>query len=406
MRLSYMFLLLIALPVVATAQNDSIRVSGEIETVLDVMFFDKEHPFAPSDDERVKSEFYPILRPNMIIKPVEGVSAVVRAEGYSTDTAWNAFSGQLLEAYVGLYLSYWGRLDIGKKRVEWGRARLLNPINFFQKSINPMNPRSGVEGVPMASISYFSQYVTLEGVGTYDAIPKNWGAGARFSITRVIPETDISILSYWSDEKKLCMGASLDTTPLSGTGILDDLNMYLEYGVTQTTDLPIPQESNQMVELVEQPIKENIFEEGGYSSIIAGLRFSLPVLHTRLLSEFTWQDSGLTEDEINLLGESGLFAAYPSDTSQIARKSLLVGLWQDSFTSYFTHFTDTLGGGVTSIICLEDYSAILNISLESSFIQNFIFSVKSSVMMGKENQQLWTLSPMKWSLNFNARTAF
>ena len=75
----------------------------------------------------------------------------------------NSFSGwshstKVYEAFFSLKPSLFFRIDIGKKRMKWGKGYAWNPVAFIDRHKDPNDPELALEGFTLISVDYIRSF--------------------------------------------------------------------------------------------------------------------------------------------------------------------------------------------------------------------------------------------------------
>jgi len=282
-------------------------------------------------------------RPQLTLRPSSESLGVLRLDASLGGTELSDPSITVPEAYLVFEGSSGPRFELGKRRIVWGRAQLFNLSYFFESATNPADTTDDPQGIPLARLVLMSGNRSFEALATGGSGLADTGIGARCAIAKLLPETDASLVGYWSDARKLCLGLGVETSPLAQADFFSDLCLYFEGGLSQSAGLP--------------------------ARIAAGLRFTVPLIDAIAMGEFAYRSDGYSADNISTLEESGLIWSCPSNLVGLSRDCVLAGLYKEGLTAGVSSFTDSLSASATLLANPLDGSGMAMLSLSNSAIQ-------------------------------------
>jgi hypothetical protein len=308
-------------------------------------------------------------RPQLTLRPSSESLGVLRLDASLGGAELSDASITVPEAYLVFEGSSGPRFGLGKRRIVWGRTQLFNLSYFFESATNPADTNDDPEGIPLARLVLMSGNLSVEALVTGGSGLADTGIGARCAIAKLLPETDASLVGYWSDSRKLCLGLGVETSPLAQADFLSDLCLYFEGGLSQTAGLPELVEAGSSASLSNRETEYGLLSGDAYARIAAGLRFTVPLIDAIAMGEFAYRSDGYTADEISTLEESGLIWSCPSNLVGLSRDCVLAGLYKEGLTVGVSSFTDSLSASATLLANPLDGSGMAMLSLSSSAIQ-------------------------------------
>jgi hypothetical protein len=257
--------------------------------------------------------------------------------------------------------------------------------------------------MPSAELELFTEYFSLnQVVVVYDNLAY-FGYGTKLS-TYIIPQTDVNLIYYYSENQEINLGFSLDTTPFSGIDYIDDLAFHGEFGFSQTSDvlLASTNEDTGFPELEQRPTRPEF-----YKNLVAGLRYTLPLIDTMLIAEYYYKDDGYQEQDVEDLVDSGLIydPLLFLEPGNIFRHNIFISLYKLQLTDHLWAFTDTLALQGLMLINPVDQSFFIKGRIESSLVQNTVMGLEMGYYHGKENTE-YKLVPFDYYVGFTAQIGF
>ena len=122
-----------------------------------------------------------------------------------TFSGWS-HNTSLYEAFLSIKPSHSFNLDIGKRRLKWGKGYAWNPVAFFDRTKNPNDPELALEGFVVISMEYIKSFqgklrtITITPVlmPVYDNINSEFGEQNRLNfggkVYLLLYDTDIDIM--------------------------------------------------------------------------------------------------------------------------------------------------------------------------------------------------------------------
>jgi hypothetical protein len=192
--------------------------------------------------------------------------------GWSNNTS-------LYEAFLSVKPSPSFNLDIGKKRLKWGKGYAWNPVAFIDRPKNPNDPELALEGFTVVSLEYIKSFQ---------------GKLKTIAITPVLMPVCDNFNSSFGEKKKLNFGGKIyflfcdtdiDIMFLSGGSVPARFGMDFSRNLTSNIEIH--------GELAYIPA----YSKKDPTSFLLGARF-LTAANTTFFLEYYKNGSGLTYEEM------------------------------------------------------------------------------------------------------------
>jgi hypothetical protein len=205
--------------------------------------------------------------------------------GWSHDTTF-------FEAVFSLKPALSVHLDLGKKRMKWGKGYAWNPAAFLDRPKNPNDPELALEGVVVLSLDYIKSFagklktITLTPVllPIYDRVNSDLGG--------------LKTLNFGGKIYMLFYDTDIDLMFLAGRGLPDRLGMDLSRNITPNFEVHgelayIPDYRKTVID------PEGAVEEKRYASLsyLLGLRW-LTRTNTTVIAEYFRNGNGYSSGEM------------------------------------------------------------------------------------------------------------
>jgi hypothetical protein len=198
----------------------------------------------------------------------------------------------LYEALLSLRTSLSFHLDVGKKRMKWGKGYAWNPAAFFDRPKNPNDPELALEGMVVLSLDYIKSFagalktLTLTPVvlPVYDHINDDMG--------------ELKTVNFGGKFYLLLYDTDIDLMFLAGKGVAD------RYGLDFSRNLVSNLEIHGEVAHIPDYTKNVLGRDGATSqqtyastNFLLGVRYLTPTNLT-VIFEYYRNGSGYTSQEI------------------------------------------------------------------------------------------------------------
>ncbi len=289
----------------------------------------------------------------------------------------------LYEAFLSVKPSHSFSLDIGKKRLKWGKGYAWNPVAFIDRPKNPNDPEIALEGFVVVSMEYIKSFQ---------------GKLKTIAITPVLMPVCDSFNSSFGEKKKLNFGGKvyflfydtdIDLMFLSGGSIPTRFGMDFSRNLTSNLEI-----HGELAYIPEYSKKYS-------TSFLLGARF-LTAANTTFFLEYYKNGKGFSSGEMqdyySLI--DGAYQAYLQSGDESLLKSL-AGTSDPAYMSFapmrdyiylrisqkepwdILYFVPS----ITSIFNITDQSFSLAPEMLYSPITNLELRAKISVLFGKEGSE-------------------
>ena len=198
----------------------------------------------------------------------------------------------ILEGYMSLKPSPFFTVDLGKKRLNWGKGYAWNPVGFVQRQKNPDDPNLPLEGFIVASADYIKSFhgplqtITLTPVfiPVHEDINDDFG-----EINHVNFAVKLYLLFYDTD---------IDFMFLTGDSRSDSVGVDFSRNITPNFE--IHGEFAYINNFKKKFVNSNgnlFYETFNAKSLLAGIRY-LASFDTTFICEYYRNGTGLTVNEI------------------------------------------------------------------------------------------------------------
>jgi len=313
----------------------------------------------------------------------------------------NSFSGwshstKVYEAFFSLKPSLFFRIDIGKKRMKWGKGYAWNPVAFIDKHKDPNDPELALEGFTVISADYIRSF---EGpLKTITVTP--FLLPVANHINRGFGE--LNNLNFCGKIYFLFYNTDIDFMFLAGGSVPARFGIDFSRNIISNFEIHgefsfIPNFRKQWLDY------EGNLREKQYSSksFLAGIRF-LTGADTTLFLEYYRNGEGFTSQEMEdfyLLVENGYNSFLLTSNDSLLR--LASGPLSENYRK-FTPMRDYMYlrisqkepfnilyfiPSLTSIINLNDKSYSVVMELLYKPVTNLELRVKGSTIFGKQGSE-------------------
>jgi hypothetical protein len=310
-------------------------------------------------------------------------TGIFKAKIRTNSIITKSFSGwthntSLYEAFLSVKPSHSFNLDIGKRRLKWGKGYAWNPVAFFDRPKNPNDPELALEGFAVVSMEYIKSFQ---------------GNLKTISITPVLLPVYNNINSDFGELKKLNFGGKvyflffdtdIDIMFLSGGSV--PARFGIDFSRNLTSNLEI---HGELAYIPEYSKKDS-------TSFLLGARF-LTAANTTFFLEYYKNGKGFSSGEMqdyySLI--DGVYQAFLQSGDESLLKSL-AGTSDPAYRS-FAPMRDYLYlrisqkepwdilyffPSITSIFNITDQSFSLAPELLYSPITNLELRAKISLLIG------------------------
>ena len=198
----------------------------------------------------------------------------------------------ILEGYMSLKPSPFFTVDLGKKRLNWGKGYAWNPVGFVQRQKNPDDPNLPLEGFIVASADYIKSFsgpmqtatITPVLIPVFENINDDFGeinhVNFAVKLYLLLYDTDVDFIFLTGDSKPVSVGVdfSRNLTPnFEIHGEFAYINNFKKNFVNSTGKL--------------------FHETFDAKSCLAGIRY-LTSFDTTFICEYYRNGTGLTASEM------------------------------------------------------------------------------------------------------------
>ncbi len=302
----------------------------------------------------------------------------------------------LYEAFLSIKPSLSFHLDLGKKRMKWGKGYAFNPAAFIDRAKNPNDPDLALEGFVVVSVDYIKSFkgklktITLTPVllPVYDHINSDFGEWNKLNfggkVYFLLYDTDIDIMFLSGGSGPARYGIDFSRNMTSNFEIHGELAY-------------IPDDSKKVIDRSGSVIEENYAN----TSYLLGIRY-LTRSNTTFIIEYFKNGSGYTPSEMGdfyFLIEQA-YETYLS-TGDDTQLNFLGGAESQAYRTFapmqdylylrisqkepwdILYFVPSL----TSIINLTDGSFSLTPELLYTPVTNLELRAKITVLVGKDRSE-------------------
>ena len=309
--------------------------------------------------------------------------------GWSYDTT-------LYESFVSVKPSLSFHLDVGKKRMKWGKGYAWNPVAFIDRPKNPNDPDLALEGFVVVSMDFIKSFqgklktITLTPVllPVYDHINSDFGERNRLNfggkLYFLFYDTDIDIMFLLGESVPARYGIDFSRN------ITSNFEIHGEWAY-------VPEYSKRAIDR-----NGNVAEASyGSTSYLMGARF-LTRANTTFIFEYFKNGNGYTSSEMGdfyyLIEEAYRSYLLTGDDSQL---NFLAGAASKAYRTFapmqdylylrisqkepwdILYFIPSL----TSIVNLTDESFSLTPELLYNPLTNLEFRAKIAFLLGGRNSE-------------------
>lgn len=326
---------------------------------------------------------------------------IVRAKMRTNTDISKSFSGwshetTLYEAFLSVKPSLSLHLDVGKKRLKWGKGYAWNPVAFIDRSKNPNDPDLALEGFVVLSMDYIKSFQ---------------GKLKTISLTPVLLPVYDHINSDFGERNKLNFGGKvyfllydtdIDLMFLSGGSVPARYGIDFSRNMTSNFEIHgefahIPAYSKKVIDRSSSIAEENYAS----TSYLLGIRY-LTRVNTTFIFEYFKNGSGYTSSEMRnfyfLIEQAYQSYLLTGDDSQL---NFLAGATTQDYRTFATmqdylylrisqkepwdilYFIPSF----TSIVNLTDKSFSLAPELLYNPITNLELRAKITVLLGKDGSE-------------------
>ena len=298
----------------------------------------------------------------------------------------------LFEAFLSLKPSLSFHLDIGKKRMKWGKGYAWNPVAFIDRPKNPNDPGLALEGYVVLSIDYIKSFQ---------------GKLKTITLTSVLIPVNEHINSTFGNKNRLNFGGKvyflfydtdIDLMFLSGGS--GPARYGMDFSRNITSNFEIHGEFAYIPDYIKKVIQEDgAVGEEQYASInyLLGIRF-LTETNTTFFFEYFKNGNGYTSNEMEnfyfLIDQAYQSYLLAGDDSQLEFLSGAAGQAYRTFAPMqdylFLRISQKEPWNIpyfipsfTSIFNLTDKSFSLTPELLYNPITNLELRAKITILLGK-----------------------
>ena len=392
-----------AVPIQPHAEN--IAAYGTVEGKVGLDFFQKDSPLNAGAMGNYGLDNHLLLNATTKLSAGRGAFAVVNADvlfqelvGSRDNQQMQAIAGTLNEAYITVPLADFLFFSLGKKRIVWGTGLSYNPSDFINPPKDPLNPQLEKRGVSCALFELFTDWLSVTQAAVFYDQLDHFGYGTKLSTSRLIPSTDISLVSYYSAHAQFNLGASIDSTPFGEVPVLENLALHAESGFSQSSERLVYDDA--VAALSERASRADF-----YKSFLAGLRYTIPGGETLIAAEYFHIDDGYSPAELDAILAHGLAVQMSYEPGLMCRDNLMLSVTQPQLTQRVNAFTDALSVSAAMLLNLRDSSFIVTGRIESSLVANCVFALEAGYFSGGSATE-YGISPRKLYAAFFTTVGF
>lgn len=302
----------------------------------------------------------------------------------------------LYEAFLSLKPGSFFTIDIGKKRLKWGKGYAWNPVAFIDKPKNPNDPELALEGFTVLSVDYIKSFqgklktITLTPVllPVYKHINSQLG--------------DLNTLNFGGKLYLLLYDTDIDFMFLTGSGVKSRYG--IDFSTNITSNFEIHGEYATMKKFKKKLLNSegNIIErEYEAKSYLIGIRF-LTKTNTTFFLEYFRNGTGLTLQEMK---EYFLFVDRAYESYLSTKEDILLKKAADALSETYGKFTPMrdyiylrisqkepfhilyLIPSLTSIYNINDKSFSLTQEMLYNPVTNLEFRTRVTLLVGKQDSE-------------------
>jgi hypothetical protein len=401
---SLLMLILSSVPLMQPAAQN-ISAYGTVKANLGLDYYDKDSYLYNSSMGEYYIDNYMLLTTHTRFSENTGVFAELSADllieeliSSQSDETEQRIAFELHEAFLSVPLTDFLFLTLGKKRIVWGTGLSYNPSDFINPPKDPLYPNEERRGVYSVLLELFTEWFSItQALVLYDDI-EYFGYGTKISTSALVPATDLHIIFYYSENAGINLGASFDTTPFGDIPVLQNLALHGEAGFSQISNRFIY--SSGTGDLIQRAGRSDF-----YKNFLAGLRYTVPGSDTLVTTEYYYIDDGYLPAEIDNIIDYGFITEIVYEPGLFCRHNLMISVNQAQLTQHANAFTDTLGLSASLLINLMDGSFFATGKIESSVINNCIFTLEGGCFFGDKKTE-YGLSPQCFYVAFAVTGGF
>jgi hypothetical protein len=198
----------------------------------------------------------------------------------------------LFEAFISVKPSLSFHLDIGKKRMKWGKGYAWNPVAFIDRPKNPNDPELALEGYVVLTMDYIKSFSGKLKTLTFTAflLPVNDHINSTFGKPNK--------LNFGGKIYLLLYDTDIDFMFLSGGSIPARYGMDFSRNITSNFEIHgefayVPEYSKKVIQ-GGRPVNEEKYASANY---LLGIRF-LTKTNTTFFFEYLKKGNGYTSYEM------------------------------------------------------------------------------------------------------------
>ncbi|MBD3414685.1 MAG: hypothetical protein GF421_09685 [Candidatus Aminicenantes bacterium] len=207
------------------------------------------------------------------------------------DSDWSN-ENSIYEGYLSVKPSLHFQVDVGKKRLKWGKGYAWNPVAFIDNPKNPYDPDKALEGFTVISADYIKSFTgplkTLTVTGVLVPILHNLNSSLGTRDT----------LNYGGKLYLLLFDTDMDFLFFGGPGVSSRFGVDFSRNITSNFEV-----HGEWAYLKDFSLR--VFDGGGLSfkekkdtqSFLLGVRY-LTKTNTTFFLEYYWNGRGLTGKEM------------------------------------------------------------------------------------------------------------
>jgi len=224
-------------------------------------------------------------------KGIAKAQMILNADLIHTDSDWSQDT-DLYEGFLSLKPSLHFHIDVGKKRLKWGKGYAWNPVAFIDNPKNPFDPDLALEGYTVLSVDYLKSFsgklrtLTVTGV----LIPVLEGLNSQLGRHNT--------LNYGGKLYSLLFDTDIDLMFLAGPGISPQYGIDFSRNITSNMEIHgewayWTEYSKRMVD--EEGVSDQKKEDD--CSYLLGIRY-LTKSNTTFFLEYYRNGRGYTQKEM------------------------------------------------------------------------------------------------------------
>jgi len=307
-----------------------------------------------------------------------------------------SYKTTLFEAFISIKPTLFFHIDVGKKRLKWGKGYAWNPVAFIDKPKDPNDPELALEGFTVISLDYTRSFK---------------GSLKTFSLTSVFLPVFNHINTEFGEQKKLNFGGKIyvlffdtDIDLMFITGGSVPTRYGIDFSRNIISNLEIHGEFACVPNFQKTYIDSDgqiHLDEYSSKSFQMGIRF-LTKANTTIFMEYYRNGRGYTPEEMldyyHLIDEAYTSFHLTGDENLIHHASSPISLNYKIFSSMRDYLYIRISQkepfnilyfipSLTSIVNLNDKSFSLSLEFLYSPFTNMELRMRGTVLSGRQGSE-------------------